>query len=130
MKLHSDILDRATVLQAMNTARRLGRVTRDIELITLEPQGSRSRKHGFKIQLGTYDQSSGPTKSRHLAGGQHGAIHDMQVWAATYDEWGWFIAELFAIDPDALFGPYKGLQSFNEQTGFKYVRELVIQEMP
>lgn len=120
MILYTDTIARNDVWAALNRAKWNHKVTNDIDLVQFDgPNRSRNRKFSFKIQLGTYDKTSGPTKSRHYKNsGQYGAG---DVWAATYDEWGWFIAELFAVDPDAIFGPYKGLDSFNAQTANKYI---------
>jgi hypothetical protein len=125
MKLHSDVLDILSIRGAMEKAKGHGLVTHDIEFVEFQLQGSRSRKAGYEIQLGTYDQGSGPTKSRHYKnGGNMGATSGHyttdRVWAATYDEWGWFIVELFNTDPEAIFGPYKGVRSFHAQTQNKY----------
>jgi hypothetical protein len=38
------------------------------------------------------------------------------AYAATYSEWGWFLAEVFRDDPQAICGPYKGLSDFNRKT--------------
>lgn len=119
MKLHSDKLTDDDVREALGQAKAAGKVTQDVCMVQFMPGGSRSRARSWAIQLGTEDKTSGPTKSRHYKNsGQYGRS---QVWAATYDEWGWFIAQLFAVDPDATFGPYLGLDSFNAQTASKYV---------
>jgi hypothetical protein len=119
MKLHSNTIDYAAVIAAMNTAKDAGRISQDVFFVKLDHAGSRSRRNAFDIQLGTYDKTTGPTKSRkYKNSGTSGAD---SIWSATYSEWGWFIAELFAIDPEATFGPYKGVADFNEQTSCMFV---------
>lgn len=115
MKLHSDKITERDIYVALRDPR----IASDVHPVTLETGRSQSRRYRYEIQLGTYDQTSGPTKSRHYKNsGTSGASN---VWAATYAEWGWFIARLFAIDPEATFGPYKGQDSFNAQTDNAFV---------
>lgn len=119
MKLHSNTLTDETVRQALRRAQAKGNVADDVYMVEFVPGGSRSRARRWEVQLGTNDKTSGPSKSRHYKNsGQYGGG---QIWAATYDEWGWFIAELFVADPEALFGTYLGVDSFNQQTNDKYV---------
>lgn len=125
MKLHSDILEYDAICDALQRAKNSGKITHDVQFVKMDRAGSRTRKFGCEIQLGTYDQESGPTKSRHYKNsGKHGATSEYgtgdPVWAATYDEWGWFITELFTVDPDLIFGSYKGVKSFHDQTKGKY----------
>lgn len=119
MKLHTNIITQPAVYRALNSAILAGRISEDIYFVKLDPSPSRSRHYGYEIQLGTDDKTSGPTRSRHFKNrGNAGAD---SVYAATYAEWGWFIAELFVIDPAAVFGSYRGVASFNEQTENKFV---------
>lgn len=118
MKLHTDILTSMNIDEALNRAKEAGKVTRDIYFVQKNGAGSRSRRAGYEIQLGTDDKTSGPTNSRRFKNsGWTGAD---TVYAATYDEWGWFIAQLFEVDPDAIFGNYKGVEDFHEQTKNAY----------
>jgi hypothetical protein len=113
MKLHTS-LSASEVRDALGTAQLAHHVTWDIEFVQFAPERSQSRAHGYKVQLGTYDQTSGPTNSRHYKNsGTSGAGN---VWAATYDEWGYFIAEVFKRDPAAKFGQYDGADDFNAKT--------------
>lgn len=122
MKLHSNTIRYADVVESMRRAKNAGLVSQDVFFVKCDHAGSRSRAFAFEIQLGAMDQRSGPTNSRHYKNtGHSGAGYgDEKIWAASYDEWGWYIAELFAIDPDAVFGTYKGRDSFNAQTGGKF----------
>jgi hypothetical protein len=125
MKLHSDSLTPKDVHDALNTAKEAGLVADDIFFVQYEQAGSHSRSHGYLIQLGTYDKTSGPTKTRHYknsgTSGATSGYYAELVYAASYDEWGWFIAYLMAKDPEAIFGPYKGTESFNAQTNDAFV---------
>lgn len=117
MKLHTKLLAHE-VRNALQTVKDVGQVADDVHFVQFDYEGSKSRDNGYLVQLGTYDQCSGPKNSRHYKNsGTHGAS---DIWAATYEEWGWFIAEIFALDPDAIFGAYKSLDSFNEQTSDQF----------
>ena len=54
--------------------------------------GSRKRDHGFTVYL----EGSSPRRSQ----------HDRDAYAATWDEWGIWIAALYDIDPEAIIGQY------------------------
>jgi hypothetical protein len=131
MKLHTQLFSQ-DVRDALADTKLAGQMTDDVEFVQFTPRGSRSHLHGFLIQLGTYDQHSGPANSRHYKNsGQYGATSEYfqgeNIWAATYDEWGWFIARIFALDPEARFGHYRDRDDFNRQTGYKYtISESVI----
>jgi hypothetical protein len=43
-----------------------------------------------------------------------------QLRAASYDEWGWFLAALFRADPNAKAGPYKNEPDFHRKTEGAY----------
>lgn len=52
--------------------------------------------------------------------GGYGALHVGEM-AASWTEWGWFIARVFEIDPDARVGDYKGVDDFNRQTHDRFI---------
>lgn len=113
MKLHSDILNRNDIREALATAKRKGRVDSDVHFDILEARGSRTRKAGFEIRLewlGEKVKGDGrrPTNSGNGSGSQQ--------WAAFWEEWGWFIVELYRIDPDMVFGNYKTREVFDTYT--------------
>lgn len=119
MKLHSDTITKADVRAAMRAAVLDSKITPDVHFVIFAPEGSRLRRYGYEIQLGTFDKTSGPTSSRRFKNtGYAGAG---RVWAATYDEWGWLIAELFKIDPALIFGQWKhGVDRFHSDTANAY----------
>lgn len=65
------------------------------------------RKRGWDVRL--YRIGS----TRHFNTGQWGAGDD---GAASYDDYGWFIAELFARDPQARIAEYDGAANFHTVT--------------
>lgn len=112
MKLHAK-LTCTEVYYALGRAKTAGKITPDVEFVVFGTYKSQTHPHAYEIQLGTYDKDSLPAGTRDQHGklmrvrrfknsGQHGAD---DIWAATYDEWGWFIAEIFKMDPHARFGP-------------------------
>lgn len=94
MKIHTDVLERSDLYyaaaQAGATITRLGFC------------GSRSRKHGIDVYL------SGSSPYQQWGGTGYNA--------ASWDEWGTFIAILFRRDPKAIIGRYKTFESFNAFT--------------
>lgn len=135
MRLHTK-LTYAQVYGALRQAKDAGQVTEDVEFIVLADHGSRSRPRAFEVQLGTYDQCSLPAgyrdqygklmrvrrfKNTGSAGASSGVLCGDRVWSATWHEWGWFMARVFALDPGAVFGGkgygYHGREDFNYKTG-------------
>ena len=41
--------------------------------------------------------------------------------AASWTEWGWFLARVFEQDPDARCGDYRGEADFHAQTGGRFI---------
>jgi len=75
-------------------------------------KGSRSRAVAWDVKL------TG-TSSRRPNGGNRGA--DGDAYAATWDEWGMFLAELFRRDPDATIpGVYESEAHFRWSTGERF----------
>lgn len=117
MRLHSDFLTVDDINDALNRAQRRGHVDSMVVFDTLEAKGSRKRKYAFEIRLewlGTKVKGDG---RRWTNSGSYGSGSN---YAATRDEWGWFIAELFDKDEHAIFDRYEGMDSFNTQTRYAY----------
>lgn len=70
-------------------------------------EGSRSRARGFVVRL----SGSNPRPMRNL-----------DDKAATWDEWGNFIAAIFKLDPAAIVGWYKTRENFMDVTRAEYER--------
>lgn len=117
MKLHSDTLTATDIREALATAKRKGRVDSDVHFDILEARGSRTRKAGFEIRLewlGTKVKGDG----RRYTNSGNGS--GSRTWAALYEEWGWFIVELYRLDSDLVFGHYKTLDGFHDYTRFAF----------
>lgn len=87
--------------------------------------GSRSYPHAFEVHLASAQRDTRADgvkrKASSMAGG--GGLR----YAATYDEWGMFLAAFFATDPAAKAGPYKSQDDFHRKTDYAYAAR---DEMP
>jgi hypothetical protein len=134
MRLHTN-LDYTGISHALQQAKRAGHVAWDVTFQDgLVPHGSRTHPRAYEVQLGTWEKDSLPKGYRDQNGqqlhvrrfkntGDRGAssgYYGGAVWAATWDEWGWFIAFVFAADPDARFGHYASYADFTVKTGGKF----------
>lgn len=77
-----------------------------IDWASIHQYGSRSHHIAYSVRL------SGSSKS---------TMTNLPDKAATYDEWGFFLAEIFARDPQAKCGGYNGREDFIVQTDGKFV---------
>lgn len=72
----------------------------------------RVRKHGWDIQLGREGSR------RQFNSGSHGASGE--TGAASWDDYGNFLAALFELDPHIRAGYYDGRTNFHQRTRFRY----------
>lgn len=105
MRLHSDILTWNDLLTATRAAGMRG-----VFMETSE-HGSRIRDHAFEVKL------TGNSPRRPNGGVRPGKDDH----AATWDEWGMFLADLFKIDPGMVAGDsgcpaYDGAENFHKAT--------------
>ena len=94
MRIHTDNLSGRDLAVAAATA--------GAYAFQIEPHGSRKRDHAFEVAL----TGSSPYRNG----------RDPDWKAATWDEWGLFIAALFKLEPTLVAGPYDGLADFERQT--------------
>ena len=117
MRLHSDVLTYTQQIRNIFLeVRGTDRIADHVFLARIETHGSRSRAQAFDISLSAYDKLDGEIRHYKNSGG-YGASDE---YAATYDEWGFFIEALFAADPDMIFGGYKGRDNYHDQTRFLF----------
>lgn len=123
MKIHSDYLTYADVTRAFESTRASGLITPDVGMVQLARDGSRSYHFAYLVQLGTFNRDSRTDgkKRGYKNSGVAGA--DNRLWAATWEEWGWFISALFALDSDAKIGQYKNAEDFHKVTEYKFELE-------
>lgn len=106
MRIHTDTLTSADVYNACDAATRSVSGTKTVRPTRLELHGSRKRARAFDVIL------TG-SNSRRQNGGQD--------YAATYDEWGYFLAHLFARDPQMTCDYYDDAADFQTKTDRRYV---------
>lgn len=118
MKLHSDILNRMSIREALLKAQQSGKVDPLVDFSTLDARGSRTRKAAFEIRLEWLGEKQKGDGRKYTNSGNRGG--GTGTYAAFYDEWGWFIVELYRIDPDMVFGHYKTRDDFDTMTHYKF----------
>ena len=117
MKLHSRTLTYADLHTALKAAP-------GVHLDRAEPRGSRSHGKGWDIALesdGTPDVGGKPRRFARNVGKAGRFPGEHPGFAASYDDWGRYLAVLFDLDPDLHAGPYKGRDHFHEVTQHAYV---------
>jgi hypothetical protein len=141
MRLHTK-LTYAHVYGALKAAKDKGKITTDVMFVNDKgPARSSTHQYAYEIQLGTYNKDSLPEGYKDQHGkkmnvrrfknsGNSGATsgwYEPAVWSATYDEWGWFIVEIFAADPTARWGGigkstsgYRNLDDFHVKTNGRF----------
>jgi hypothetical protein len=132
MRLHTNTHTWRSIHQALDRAKEAGRIPHHVDLITCAEYRSQSRKAGIEIQLGTYVKEPGDGR-RWTNTGTHGANSDQNgagIYAATWDEWGWFLAEVFTADPHAKCNWYDGKAEFERITKHAYVLQSIGSEYP
>lgn len=105
MMIHTNVLTRDEITAA---ARRAG-----VGFERLEQRGSRRRARKFDVILEGSGQTGG-------AWGNSGTYGAAQYAAATWDEWGIFLAALFTVDPEVYTDAYDGAEHFRWSTGARY----------
>jgi len=88
----------------------------------LESLGSRTHQRKLVLHL----EGDGSVSKRRRNTGKYGGSDE---FAATWDQWGWFLAYLFDIDPDARTDGhrYNGFDNYHEQTQGKYLLTTLLQ---
>jgi len=99
MRLHTDTIELHQVHQAAHVAR---------ADITISVHGSRKRDHAFDVKL------TGESRRRPNGGSSN------SEYAATWDQWGVFLAHLFAIDPRMTCWAYRDGRDFFTKTAARF----------
>jgi hypothetical protein len=133
MRLHTR-LTYTQVYDALHQAQAAGHVTPDVHFVSYGASGSRTHPYGYEIQLGTCDRYSLPAGYKDQHGknlrvrrfknsGHYGASSEWatgeDTYSATWHEWGWFIAAVFAADPSARWGSVKGW-GYRDEADFNF----------
>jgi hypothetical protein len=120
MRLHSDTLNIDRIAKIFYDARD-AHMSPHAYIDFPTQHGSRSRAYAFEIRIGAYDKIDGERRSWRNTG-SYGA--DTNEYAATYDEWGFFIEALFTADPDMIFGSYTGIDDYHERTRCTFMEQV------
>lgn len=128
MRLHSNKLRASHVRDALQAEKDAGRIARHVTFKTLKEHGSRSHEFAVEVQLEASVRDNGRRVGN---SGSYGSMSEGDLYAATYDEWGWLIAALYEIDPYAVWGTVKYPQyadavDFHHITGMTYDPENLI----
>lgn len=105
MRIHSDVLTPEHVEKATH-ARGMKGVAASVSV-----HGSRSRKGALEVKL------TGTSTRRPNSGT---GVRDSDDYAATWDEWGMFLAYLFEIDPEATCDYYTDEGDFIWKTNWRF----------
>jgi hypothetical protein len=120
MRIHTDTLTRQDIIAALNHEITAGNVAPQVNFKILSQHGSRSHNRAFEVQL----EAAGKIPGDGRRGGNSGSYGAMQdgTFAATYDEWGFFLARLFDLDAALSAGrAYPNRDEFHAVTTDNYV---------
>lgn len=107
MRIHTDTLTSTDIYAATRAAGMTGVSTE------FTSHGSRKRDHAFNVTL----TGNSP---RTANSGRWGASDSLDK-AATWDEWGMFLAALYAIDPNMDATYYADAADFHRKTGDRFL---------
>jgi hypothetical protein len=109
MRIHTDILtaDDVRACRPINTGLGFDR---------LEPRGSRSHRGAYDVHLAAVDNHGRDAWEKKRRPNTGIGWESSYPYAATWGEWGLFLAALFELDPVAYAGPYRGRDDFHAQT--------------
>lgn len=121
MRIHTDKLTEQDFLDVLARVQRKGRIAFDVMFKTLSQHRSQDYARSFEVQLEASSKDEGDGR-KWANSGSYGAA---TAYTATWDEWGWFLAELYDIDAFMRVGPkgspfYESDEDFHEKTGISY----------
>ena len=121
MRIHTDAPDTAALcLVALTDAKAAGKISPDVEFDQLKRSNSRSHRSAADVHLVSYTGGKGTEHNHRPNSGTYGADGREDVWAATYDEWGWFLSYVYAADATAKTSADKTVEAFDARTEGKY----------
>lgn len=133
MRIHTNtIADPAVIRQALAQQKGLGRIASHVTFKTLAGHRSQSHAYAYEIQLEAAVRDNGRRAGN---SGSYGAMRpEYDGYAATFDEWGWLLTALYAIDPHMVVGTvkypvYADRADFDHATGLTYNPEALIQRI-
>lgn len=111
MRIHTDNLNRNDLARAVDN---IG-ANSGVVLHVQDTHNSRTHRIAFEVAL----RGTASRHTRRPNTGITGANSD--EYAATHDDWGWFLAALYEHDHSMKAGPYHGRADFHVQTNNKYL---------
>lgn len=129
MKLHSNTIKSVTdIRNALQRQKNAGHIPSYVGFKVLATAGSNSHAYAYTVQL----TASQPGDGRRVGNsGSYGAMSPEEGYSATYDEWGWMLAELYDVDPQMLVGSknspiYDGVAMFIDRTAMTYYPRVLL----
>jgi hypothetical protein len=109
MRIHTDHLNRSNIHSATSGVD-------SVQAFIVSTHKSRTHMVGFEVALRGYGE-------HHHRRPQGRVTSDpSSEYAATYNDWGHFLASLYLLDPDMKAGPYKNADDFHAQTKFAFAQ--------
>lgn len=112
MRVHTDVLTTVDFYAAMKRLQDAYPKAGSLFIAELGRHGSRTRERAFSLGLAG---TAIPGRRRRRNWANHKGDADGTV-AATWDEWGMYLRELFLLDPKAVAGQYDGATGFHKAT--------------
>ena len=144
MRLHTS-LSYEQVEAALSRAKNNGKVDKSVQFVdtnapgtqtyrNMAVHGSHTHARSFEVQLGAYEYTPIPEPVNRYGRTQKTRRRSQNgSWAATWREWGWFMAEVYADDPLARWGQrpkydgkddrrwgYFDLTDFDQKTDYEF----------
>ena len=120
MRIHSDVLSHDHLEDALRAS---GLSAEGVFIEDSIYHGSRKRSRAIEVKLGANAGRDRNGKARRPTNsGYYGSDSRDPVKGATYEEWGYWIAELYVIDSKAVIGPYDDERDFHRATKNAYQR--------
>jgi hypothetical protein len=125
MRLHTDTLTADDIRAALTTEKEGGRIARTVHFDTLTEHRSTTHARAFEVKLGSFEKAPGDGRRWGNSGGYGATSRTTGDYTATHDEWGFFLASLYASDPAIVVGGashpiYRDAADFDTQTGATY----------
>ena len=116
MRIHTS-LSEGDFYAVLRADERLGQ---DLYFESLTEHGSRTHDRAFEVKIWSHNRTSiSGAKRRHPNSGFSGGASE---YGATFDEWGYFLAVLFELDPNArVASVYEHRGEFHDRTGYAYL---------
>lgn len=115
MRIHTS-LEEDEIRSALEDAKASGRIASHLYFDRFDVHRSTTHTYAYEVHIGTDYKTPGD--------GRRAPMHspyEFARYAATYDEWGWFLVELFDRDPSAkVAGVYRDHQHFHERTRYAF----------